>query len=155
MAEACILVVEDEPLLRELIAGELRDSGFVVIEATSAPDAIERMAAHPEIDLLFTDILLGGGANGWDVAIAFRGLYPDRPVIYASAYAPGVPRRVPASVYFDKPYLPLQVVQAVRLLLASRPAAAAVRRAPGLAAVPPPAEGEGDTVDVAPDPSPS
>ena len=155
MAEACILVVEDEPLLRELIVGELRESGFVVIEATSAPEAMERMAAHPEIDLLFTDILLGGGANGWDVAIAFRGLYPDRPVIYASAYAPGVPRRVPASVYFDKPYLPLQVVQAVRLLLANRPPVGTAHHVPEIAVVPPPAEGDADTVDIVPDPSPS
>ena len=85
MAEACILVVEDEPLVRDMIAGELRDSGYQVIEAASGREALERIATHPEIDLLFTDILLGSGPNGWDVAVAFRAVSPDSPVIYASA----------------------------------------------------------------------
>jgi CheY-like chemotaxis protein len=134
MAEACILVVEDEPLVRDLIAGELRDLGFTVIEARSGGEALERIAAHPEIDLLFTDILLGGGPSGWDVAIAFRAVAPDRPVIYASAYAPGPHRRVPASVYLDKPYLPLQVIQAMRLLLADRPVRASAPPVPAVAA---------------------
>ena len=154
MAEACILVVEDEPLVRDMIAGELRDSGYQVIEAASGREALERIATHPEIDLLFTDILLGSGPNGWDVAVAFRAVSPDSPVIYASAYAPGPPRRVPASVYLDKPYLPLQVVQAIRLLLASRPTRVAT---PPLTDVTIPAivmdaGGRADASETAPDP---
>lgn len=125
MAEACILVVEDEPLVRELIAGELREVGFTVIEAASGNDALAAIASRPEIDLLFTDIVLGGAPDGWDVAIAFRAVAPDRPVIYASAFVPGEMRRVPASVFFDKPYLPSQIVHAARLLLSSRPPAPA------------------------------
>jgi CheY-like chemotaxis protein len=124
MPEACILVVDDEPLVRDLIACELRDAGFVVIEAASGVEALERIASPAVIDLLFTDIVLGPGPDGWDVAIAFREAGPGRPVIYASAYVPGAHRRVLGSVFFDKPYLPLQIVHAARLLLANRVPAA-------------------------------
>lgn len=106
-----------------MIASELRDSGFTVIEASSGVEALAQIAAHPSIDLLLTDILLGRGPDGWEVAIAFREAAPGRPVIYTSAFAPGEQRRVPASIYFDKPYLPSQVVHTARMLLASRPAA--------------------------------
>ncbi len=148
MAEACILVVEDEPLVRELIAGELREVGYTVIEASSGADAVAMIASRPEIDLLFTDIVLGGTPDGWDVALAFRAIAPDRPVIYASAFVPGEMRRVPASVFFDKPYLPSQIVHAVRLLLPSRASTAA----PALPAAPPGQAGLSAEADPGEDP---
>ncbi len=145
MPEACILVVEDEPLVRDLIATEMREAGYRVIEAASGVEAMARIGVHPEIDLLLTDITLGAGPDGWDVAIAFRAAWPARPVIYVSAYVPGPPRRVPTSVFFDKPYLPSQILQAVRLLLPPRPAPRLVPEAPVLPVV---AEEAGDSIAI-------
>jgi CheY-like chemotaxis protein len=124
MDQPCILLAEDEPLVREMLASELRDSGFTVIEAASGQEALAQIAAHTGIDLLLTDILLGRGPDGWDVAVAFREAAPGRPVIYTSAFVPGEHRRVPASIFFDKPYLPSQVVHTARMLLTGRLAAA-------------------------------
>ncbi len=55
-----VLVVEDEPLLREMIAFEFETSGFEVIDAGSAEEALQRLSDMQVLDLLFTDIRLPG-----------------------------------------------------------------------------------------------
>jgi signal transduction histidine kinase/CheY-like chemotaxis protein len=53
-----ILLVEDEPRLREVTAAGLRDLGYVVIEARGGAEALALLDAHPEIGCLFTDIVM-------------------------------------------------------------------------------------------------
>jgi len=110
-----ILVVEDEELLRELAVEALEDAGFDVIEAASGEEAMSRCREHMA-DALFTDIKLPGKINGWDIAEHCRRTHPELPVIYASGYSHVEHRPVPGSRFFQKPYRPEQVINAIREL---------------------------------------
>ena len=114
-----ILVVEDEDLVRSVMVHELRDVGFEVIEAASGQQALQAITENDGLDALFTDIRLGAGPDGWDVAAAFRSAHPDDPVIYASGYVPGEQRRLNNSLFFPKPYRPSRIAAALRLMTAA------------------------------------
>jgi two-component system, response regulator PdtaR len=64
-----ILIVEDETLVRVDAAEYLRDGGFCVHEATTASEAIHALQSEFTVDLLFTDINLGRGMNGIQLAL--------------------------------------------------------------------------------------
>lgn len=105
-----ILVVEDDPFLRELAVEMLEEEGCRVLAAASAEEALARMlGATP--DVLFTDIDLGSGLNGMALARAARAVLPDLPVIYASGGRPalGYGEGVPGSAFVPKPYRSEQV----------------------------------------------
>ena len=78
-----VLVVEDEPLVRESIADELRTYGWRVLEAAGGEDALS-LTADNQIDVVFTDILLPGQMSGWEIAEALRAKVPALPVLYTS-----------------------------------------------------------------------
>jgi CheY-like chemotaxis protein len=111
-----VLVVEDEWLLRELVAEELRGAGLEVLEASTAEGAIAYMAAGQRCDVVFTDIQLAGHLSGWELAEQLRAARPHLPVIYASGNSVDNARKVPGSVFFSKPYRPADVVDACRRL---------------------------------------
>jgi CheY-like chemotaxis protein len=77
------------------------------------------LLAGCEVDVVLTDIQLAGPMNGWQVAHAARTAKPGLPVIYASANAPDPLRRVEGSLFFDKPYDPVQIVEACHRLTAA------------------------------------
>jgi CheY-like chemotaxis protein len=107
-----ILVVEDEWLLRAFIADHLREAGCEVVEAANAETAVAILADGHDIDVVFTDIRLGGILNGWDVGEHARIRAADMPVLYTSGN-PVTPRRdVAGSVYFSKPYDPGDILEA-------------------------------------------
>ena len=64
-----ILIVEDEALVRLYAAEFLREGGYFVQEAASASDAMESLQSKFTADLLFTDINLGKGINGIELAL--------------------------------------------------------------------------------------
>jgi CheY-like chemotaxis protein len=68
-APQIILIVEDEALVRVDAAEYLRDSGFCVHEATTASEALHALQSEFTVDLLFTDINLGRGMNGIELAL--------------------------------------------------------------------------------------
>lgn len=109
-----ILVVEDEWLVRELVVEELRDAGFEVLEAETGADAIAQSQEH-DPDVLFTDIRLPGGVDGWQIAERCREAKPSLPVIYATAFCDQT-RMVPGAVLFKKPYRTTQIVAAIEQL---------------------------------------
>lgn len=104
-----VLVVEDEYLVRDMIAYELKLAGFEVLEAESAEDGLALLAHGDRLDLLFTDIRLPG-MNGWQLAEEIRARHADVPVIYASGYAERL-TPLPRSKFLQKPYLPSQVLR--------------------------------------------
>ena len=110
------LVVEDEWIVRDVITQALRDAGWQVLEASTAEDAIALLRAENRIDLVFTDIQLGGVLCGWDIGEHCRVARDDFPVIYASGNAADQTRRVAGSLFFDKPYQTEDVVTACRQL---------------------------------------
>lgn len=108
-----LLVIEDEPLVRELIVLELEDAGYDILEAEDGPTAIRLLAANADISLLFTDIRLPGGMTGWDIAEKAREMRPDLPVIYATGYSSDDLRLVEGAHFLKKPYRPAMVVAAI------------------------------------------
>ena len=64
-----ILIVEDEALVRVDAAEYLRDGGFCVHEATTASEAMDALQSEFTVDRLFTDINLGRGINGIELAL--------------------------------------------------------------------------------------
>ena len=116
-ATGSILVVEDEPLILDVIQDELMDYGFDVLPAQSGAEALAIINQRPAIAALMTDIMLGKGPDGWSVAEAFRSVYPTAPVVYVSGYVPGATRKVPGGVFFNKPYRLAVVAATLKALL--------------------------------------
>lgn len=79
----CIMVVEDEDPIREMIVEVLCEEGFQIIEAPSADAALELLKSS-SLRLIVTDINLPGMRDGIDLAIAARTIKPEIPVIFIS-----------------------------------------------------------------------
>lgn len=107
-----VLIVEDDWLVRYSIAEFLRSAGHAAVEADSGEAAFAILQKRDGLDVLFTDIRLGGEANGWDVAEAFRASHPELPVVYTSGAVIMPERPVTGSMFFSKPYDPQQVLAA-------------------------------------------
>lgn len=111
-----VLIVEDEELVRLIIAEELREAGFEVIEVEDGPRAVEVLRSGEAIDLLFTDIRMPGSLTGWDIAEEARNLRPDIAVIYATGFSEEALRIVPGGLFFKKPYRASAIVDAAQSL---------------------------------------
>jgi CheY-like chemotaxis protein len=82
-----ILLVDDEPQVRESVKRLLVGQGYTVVEASHANDAIRIYDAAPsEIDLVLTDVTMPG-MSGYDLAEHLRARAPDLPVVLMSGYA--------------------------------------------------------------------
>jgi len=107
-----VLFVEDDPLVREAVAGGLRQAGFTVRVAESGDAALALLDGGLQVDVVFSDIVMPGGLSGIDLARALRRRWPELPVVLATGYTerrvalPGVP-------ILAKPY---DIAQAVNLL---------------------------------------
>jgi CheY-like chemotaxis protein len=101
-----VLVVEDEPLLCEMLVEALTEQGFKVQAAGSVGDALRHLARGEPCDVLFTDINLGDALDGAALSRAARLLRPDLPVIYASGTVGGLDelQAVPGARFVQKPY---------------------------------------------------
>ena len=82
-----VLVVDDEPTVRMLIAEVLGEIGFTVIEAEDGASGLKVLQAQGRIDLLITDVGLRGGMNGRQVADAARVVRPELKVLFITGYA--------------------------------------------------------------------
>ena len=81
-----VLVIEDEPVVRNLVVEVLEDLGYRAIEAVDGPGGLEIVQSAQRIDLLITDVGLPG-LNGRQVADAARSLRPDLKVLFMTGYA--------------------------------------------------------------------
>ena len=63
-----ILVVEDEPGVRDVTVQMLEFAGFDVIEAVDAASGLQRFKENPQIDLIFTDVIMPGGTSGIEMS---------------------------------------------------------------------------------------
>ncbi len=88
-APKTVLVVEDQEDVRKVAVGLLRSLGYRALEAEDGIIAMGILQAQPDIDLLFTDIVMPGGMNGLDLSQAACALNPDLKVIHASGYPQG------------------------------------------------------------------
>ena len=111
-----VLIVEDEELVREIAQDEFADAGFAVETAANGEQAVEMLQSDPAFDLLFTDIRMPGGIDGWSVAERARRLKPDIAVIYATGYSEDHASMVASSVFLRKPYRMPAVIAAAQSL---------------------------------------
>jgi signal transduction histidine kinase len=82
-----ILLVEDEPMVREVARVFLSDLGYSVLEAENAVGALQLVAETQEIiDLLVTDIRMPGSMNGFDIADDLTGKNPKIKILFMSGY---------------------------------------------------------------------
>ena|SRR5690242_18365394 len=117
LAGTVVLLVEDEWILRTVVADELQREGWRVVEASTAEDAISLMRQAHCVDVLVTDIKLAGRLTGWELAEELRLLDPALPVVYASGSPPDLSRAVPGSIFVTKPVVPRQIVETCRKLI--------------------------------------
>jgi CheY-like chemotaxis protein len=112
-----VLVVEDDPLLRELTVEVVEEAGFVALEAGDAGEAVALLESRPEIALLFTDINMPGAMDGLKLAHAVRDRWPAINILVASGQVrlrqSDLP---PGSRYLAKPYRAAAVMAELRWL---------------------------------------
>ena len=106
-----VLVVEDDVFTLIDVAGAFEESGWTVLEAGSGQAALELCNSDTQVDALITDIDLGNGTTGWDVAQAFW-RRDALPVVYTSGDADTPHLRVPHSRFVAKPCPPSVLVDA-------------------------------------------
>lgn len=82
-----VLVVDDEPTVRMLVAEVLGDLGYTAIEAEDGASGLKVLNSPARVDLLVTDVGLPGGMNGRQVADAARMVRPDLKVLFITGYA--------------------------------------------------------------------
>lgn len=82
-----ILAVEDDDRVRRLTMTRLDDLGYTVLAAANGPEALKLLEAHPEIDLVFTDLVMPGGLSGYDLCAKARQMRPGIRCLLTSGYA--------------------------------------------------------------------
>ena len=81
-----VLVVEDDAMVRAFSVAALEEAGYEVIQAAEGPAALDLLDAHPELDLLFTDVVLAGPLDGREVADEAARRRPGLKVLYTTGY---------------------------------------------------------------------
>jgi PAS domain S-box-containing protein len=82
-----VLVVEDDPFVRSYAVMRLESLGYSVVAAVDGNEALQKLRTDVQIDVLFTDIVMPGGVNGWELADLAQQLRPGLPVLLTSGYA--------------------------------------------------------------------
>ena len=117
-----ILVAEDDPFVRSSVILRIESLGYSVIAAINGNDALLKLRANPEIDMLFTDIVMPG-MSGWELADLARQVRPGLPVVYSSGYALEVlaqQGRAPAeAIILVKPYRKAELAERLREALSA------------------------------------
>jgi two-component system, response regulator PdtaR len=113
-----VLVVEDNSLVRIVIADFLESAGFGVIQAADGAAAMVILASGADFNILFTDVQMPGPIDGAGIALLMREQRPDMPIVVTSGH--GVPSPLPTGGRFvAKPYDNRKVVTLLTNLLAA------------------------------------
>ncbi len=116
-----ILVVEDEPLIQLVTSEALNESGYRVLVAGDADEAIGILSRDTSVGLLFTDIVMPGALDGFGLAAWAKSIRPDLKVLYTSGYSWAAAQAHAGSVHGEmlrKPYRAGELQRAVRSALA-------------------------------------
>lgn len=98
------------------LAATLRDEGFTVIEACDADEALVALATA-SIDVLLTDVRMGGSMDGLELATRVRSTVPDLKIVVVSGHLAADETHGVADAFVPKPYLAENVVERVRKML--------------------------------------
>jgi CheY-like chemotaxis protein len=114
-----VLLVEDEPLIIDVLESALIESGYEVVKARTGTEAVEEIEAEvSRFRAIATDIRLGTGPDGWQLAQRARELMPHMPIVYMTGDSSHewASKGVPGSVILAKPFAPAQLVTAISTL---------------------------------------
>jgi PAS domain S-box-containing protein len=118
-----ILVVEDDPLVREYVVTQLASLGYTTLSADDAAAALAIVEATTTFDLLFTDVIMPGGMNGRELAeeigrrrlgtrVLFTSGYTEDAIVHHGRLDPGV-------ALLNKPYRKKELAEKIRQVLAA------------------------------------
>ena len=120
---ATVLFVEDDPITALLVDDALQNAGHDVIWASDAHEALDYIRTMSgKLTALVTDVDLGPGLDGFEVARLTRARRTALPVIYVTGEcaAEFKRHRVPFSTMVTKPFRPDALVRTLEVLLATR-----------------------------------
>jgi CheY-like chemotaxis protein len=116
-----VLVVEDEPSVRQFLSSQLKSLGYRVATAGAGPEALRLLRTDCDFDLLLTDVVLPEGMSGIELTKRARTIYPDLRVLLTSGYSGDVfkqhdnaDRELPL---LNKPYRRKELADMVRRVL--------------------------------------
>jgi CheY-like chemotaxis protein len=114
-----VLIVEDEPFVREMARMALEQGGFRVFEAADGPQALELWEKRRgPIELLVTDMVMPNGLTGCQLARELQTRDPQLRIVYTSGYSTEVLRQeggvLNGENFLPKPYDPLSLLKTVR-----------------------------------------
>lgn len=113
-----ILVVEDETDVRQVAEAFLQSLGYRTLAVADAAGALEQLEQDQEISMLFSDVMLGNGMDGNELATVARSLRPGLPVLLTTGYDEMAPRQqADGFALLRKPYRREQLAEAVRTSL--------------------------------------
>jgi PAS domain S-box-containing protein len=73
----CILVVEDDPAVRQSSVAQIKELGYKVLSAEDGPSALALFTANPGINLVYSDVMMPNGMNGPELADRIRAIAPE------------------------------------------------------------------------------
>lgn len=116
-----VLVVEDDPLVRNFSTKQLASLGYRVLVAEHAAKALEILRSGESIDLLFTDVVMPGGMGGRELVQKALELRPELKVLYTSGYTENAivhhGRLDPGVMLLNKPYRRVDLARKIRAAL--------------------------------------
>jgi PAS domain S-box-containing protein len=116
-----IMVVEDDPLVRNFVTAQLQSLGYRTVGAANGPAALNLIDGGEKFDLLFTDVIMPGGMSGRELAEKALKLRPGIKVLYTSGYTDNAivhqGRLDPGVLLLTKPYRKSQLANMVRRAL--------------------------------------
>ena len=115
-----VLITEDTQMVAKVACHIFNELGFNVLLAADGLEALELFEENPQIDLLFTDIILPNGLTGKDVANRIKESVPTLPVIFTSGFTDGKLKhddyQTTNTEFLQKPYTKKALVETVNLI---------------------------------------
>ena len=118
---ARILVVEDNDMVRKMTVKRLRVMGYAIDQVSTGKDAIEFLKQDAGIDLILSDVVMGGGISGFDLANWVENNLPQCSILLVSGYTAldtqGFENQSPDLIILQKPYSITELQEGINTLL--------------------------------------
>ncbi len=129
VATAFAVVVDDDPIILMNACTIVEDAGFAALDATTVAEAVDLFEAHGgEIALLFTDVQMPGGRDGFELAREVAQRWPGTTILVASGNCKPGPGELPeGAMFLGKPFSAALVLESMMTLLPEGRAPLALR----------------------------